>query len=115
MPPERYRVLISESAKQILREIVKKYGNKVYGILRDLILALEVEPEKKGQPLGGKLHGFFSLHYSRYRVIYKINGEEAIVLVVGAGWHESGLRAEIYQVVERLLQAGKLLPENPDR
>src|SRR5687767_14369565 len=115
MALERHRVVISESAKQMLRSIGKKYGKRVYETLRDLILALEFEPEKKGQPLRGKLHGLYSLHYSRYRVVYKIENDHPVVLVIGAGWHESGSRADIYQVIERLIQAGEVFPDNPDK
>ena len=112
MGQERYRVFLSESAKQMLRKIGEKYGKKVYEILRDLIFALEVEPEKKGQPLGGGLRGLYSLHYSRYRVIYKIQRDECVVLIVGAGWHESGSRADIYQVIERMIESGEIRPDS---
>lgn len=109
--PASHRVLITDAAKDMLLRIGKKYGKRVYETLRDMIRGLEFEPEKKGQALAGRLHGFYSLHYSRYRVVYRIDGEKAVVLVIGAGWHESGPRADIYQVIEQMLQSGVIDPK----
>jgi mRNA-degrading endonuclease RelE of RelBE toxin-antitoxin system len=65
-------------------------GKGTYETLRDLIRELQVEPEKKGDALRPPLAGLYSLHSSRFRVIYRGDGKELKVLVGGAGHHESG-------------------------
>ncbi len=103
---EYYLVRIGREAKEMLRKIGKKFGKKTYEALRDLIFELEFSPEQKGEALTGELHGLHSLHYSRFRVIYRIHNNEALVVVLAAGWHESGSRKDIYRILERLVESG---------
>ncbi len=104
-----YRVRIADSAKRDLRQIGKKYGRNTYETIRDLILDLEFDPGQKGELLGGRLRGLHSRHYSRFRIIYRIEGKEFVVIVVGAGYHESESRWDIYRSLERLIESGKLI------
>ena len=108
MESECFRVRMTDEAINMLRHIRKRYGNKTYEVLRDLILGLEVTPEQKGEPLRGVLKGLFSLHYSRFRVIYRIRQDRLVVLVLGAGFHESGSRRDIYRVIEGIVKRGLL-------
>lgn len=114
MPDKQFRVRLVNEAREMLRKIGRKFGKKTYQLLRDLIQDLEFEPEKKGLPLRSPLQGFYSLHYSRFRVIYRIEQDEAIVLVLGVGYHESGSRSDIYQIIERLIESGTLDIRKPD-
>ena len=109
MSGEYHRVRIAESAKKDLRHIGKKYGKKTYETIRELIVDLEFDPEKKGEALRAPLHGLHSLHYSRFRIIYRIDRGEFIVVVIGAGHHESDSRSDIYRSRERLIESGKLV------
>lgn len=109
MAIECFRVRLSSAAKDDLRSIGKRYGKKTYQVIRDLICGLESEPEKKGQSLVGRLRGLHSLHYSRFRIIYRIERRQAVVLVIGAGYHESDSRADIYKLIERALERGTLV------
>ncbi len=118
MSGDRFRVRIGESATDDLRRIGKKFGKKTYEIIRDLILDLAFEPKKKGEPLRGKLRGLHSLHYSRFRIIYRVQNDALMVLVVAAGWHESDSRKDVYALIEKALEAGMIdLPDskNADR
>lgn len=104
-----YRVRIAERAKKDLKRIGKKYGRNTYETIRDLILDLEFEPEQKGEALAGLLHGLHSRHYSRFRIIYRIDGREFVVVVIGAGYHEADSRADIYRSIERLIESGEFI------
>lgn len=104
-----YRVRIADRAKKDIRRIGKKYGKKTYETIRDLILDLECDPQQKGEALGGRLSGLLSRHYSRFRIIYFVDGREFIVVVVGAGYHESESRSDIYRSIERLIESGELV------
>ncbi len=108
MSEQYFRVRLTASAKDDLRRLGKRYGRKTYETVRDLIQDLEFEPGQKGEPLRGALRGFYSRHYSRFRIIYRIDGTEFVVLVVGAGYHESGSRNDIYKAIEKMLGSGKL-------
>ena len=110
----QYRVRLTDEATKMLRSIGRKYGKKTYEILRDLIRDLESEPQKKGFALRGKLAGFWSLHYSRFRVIYRIDDGRIRVVVVRAGYYESGSRRDIYAVLERLSDSGLIDINAPD-
>lgn len=107
-----YRVWLVPQAKEMLLKIGKKFGKNTYETLRDLIQELEFSPEQRGEVLVGELHGLYSLHYSRFRVIYKIRDGAAEVVVLAAGWHESGSRKDIYRVIERLVESGALNVED---
>lgn len=109
MANEYHRVRLTEQAKDDLRRIKKKYGKKTYEVLRDLILDLEFEPEKKGEPLAGQLAGLYSRHYSRFRIIYQIDREQFLVIVVGGGWHEADSRNDIYVMLERAIKRGSIV------
>ena len=108
---EPFRVLLTDQAVRMLRRVGKKYGAKTYGILRDLIKGLAHEPDKQGEPLRGRLSGLFSLHYSRFRVIYQIRERTCEVLVVAVGHHASGSRKDIYELLERIVEQGGLQDE----
>lgn len=111
---ECYRVRLVREAKEMLRKIGKKFGKNTYESLRDLIQELEFNPEQRGEALSGQLHGLYSLHYSRFRVIYRIHEGSAVVLVLAAGWHESGSRKDIYRILERMVESGILDIEDID-
>ena len=78
MDHTRYRVRLTDEAIKMLRRLGRRYGAKTYHTLRDLIKGLDFEPEKKGEPLRRQLQGLYSLHYSRFRVIYHIDGDEFV-------------------------------------
>jgi mRNA-degrading endonuclease RelE of RelBE toxin-antitoxin system len=90
----------------MLRRIGKKHGRSTYDHLKDLIRELEFEPEKKGQALGGPLKGLYSLHYARFRVIYRVEHPRSLVIVVATGYHASSTRRDIYEVLTRLVEKG---------
>lgn len=108
MSTEYFRVKLASIAKEQLRKIGKKYGKKTYETIRDLIRDLEFGSLEKGEPLGGRLKGLFSRHYSRFRIIYRVDRDEFEVIVIGCGWHESESRKDIYSVIERLVESGEI-------
>lgn len=104
----QYRVELTNEATESLRQVGKKYGKKSYEVLRKLIEELSSEPDKKGEALRGWLKGLHSLHYSRFRVIYKIKSDDEVVIVVTSGYHASGTRNDIYALLERMIKNGAI-------
>jgi len=80
--PSSWQILYTESAKS---EIENLDGPIRKIIKRAIEEKLMVEPLKFGLPLRRSLFGFFKLRVGSYRIIYKIEKKEVIVLVVSVG------------------------------
>jgi mRNA interferase RelE/StbE len=73
--------------------------------LRDRIDQLKIEPEKQGKALVDNLSEFRSVRAvgQRYRIVYKVEQERVLVLVVGIGRRKDGDKKDIYTLLEKLL------------
>lgn len=107
MSSDCFRVKLTDVAKDDLRRIRRKYGQKTYDTLKDLICDLEFEPTKKGEPLRGVLSGLYSRHYSRFRIVYQVRQEHFEVITISCGFHETGSRSDIYEALTRMIESGK--------
>lgn len=74
------------------------------------IEALTGEPEKLGKSLLGELSGYRSLRAAgqRFRVIYKIEKKQVIVIVVALGIRKEGDKRDIYALAQKLVKLGLL-------
>jgi len=74
------------------------------------IEALTGEPEKLGKPLLGELSGYRSLRAAgqRFRVIYKIEKKQVIIIVVALGIRKEGDKRDIYALAQKLVKLGLL-------
>lgn len=74
------------------------------------IEALTGEPEKLGKPLLGELSGYRSPRAAgqRFRVIYKIEKKQVIVIVVALGIRKEGDKRDIYALAQKLVKLGLL-------
>jgi len=72
------------------------------------IEALKAHPEQIGKPLVGELAAYRSLRVAgqRYRVIYRIEKQRVIVLVVALGIRKEGDKRDIYALAKKLLKLG---------
>jgi mRNA interferase RelE/StbE len=73
--------------------------------LSDRIDKLKLDPEKQGKPLVDKLKGYRSVRAvsQRYRIIYRVDIDKVIVLVVGMGLRQEGDKGDVYALIERSL------------
>jgi mRNA interferase RelE/StbE len=73
---------------------------------------LAKEPEKQGKPLLGELAGYRSLRTvgQRYRIIYRVDRGQILVLVVAVGIRKEGDKRDIYALAKRLIRLGLLEP-----
>ena len=83
----------------MLGAIVEPHRSTLLGRIR----GLETDPEKQGKPLVASLKGNRSLRVGRYRVVYQVQRSRIIVLVVGVGMRKEGDRADVYELVRKLL------------
>ncbi len=73
-----YQVQVSRKFEKQLRKLDKPIREKVIEELEKLKNDLEL-----GEELRQNLKGYRSIHVDDYRAVYQVNGDTAIVLVVG--------------------------------
>jgi mRNA interferase RelE/StbE len=101
--PIEYRIQLTPLALEMLAEVNDQRHREG---LTNRIEKLKSEPEKQGKPLGDILKGYRSVRAvgERYRIIYKVDRNLVVVLVVGVGLRRQGNKSDIYATIERLLQ-----------
>lgn len=77
------------------------------------INTLASEPEKRGKPLQGELRGIRSLRAAgqRYRILYRLERDRVVVLVVAIGLRKEGGKRDVYSLARKLLRQRLLDPE----
>lgn len=98
-----YRIFITPIALEMLGAIADR---RIREKIRDIIDRLAHEPEKQGKSLLGELAGYRSIRAvgQRYRIIYKIEREKVVVLIVALGIRRKGSKADIYSLAKKLLR-----------
>lgn len=107
-----YQVELTFQAQKMLENISDR---RVQERIRERIDGLVQEPGKQGKPLFADLAGFRSLRAvgQRYRIIYQIQEETVIVIVLAVGLRKQGSSKDIYQLAKKLLKLG--LVEKPGK
>jgi mRNA interferase RelE/StbE len=98
-----YEILLTVRASQLFEQIKDRREQE------KLLLRLEKlkqEPEKQGKALTQELQGYRSIRAvgQRYRIIYRIDETEVIVLVIAIGRRKEGDKRDIYEITKHLLQ-----------
>ena len=98
-----YEIRLTPQALEMLADIKDKRHQK---ILSERINKLKTDPLLQGKALVDNLRGYRSLRAvgQRYRIIYKVELDQIIVLVVGVGLRKEGDKNDIYTLIERFLQ-----------
>ena len=67
-------------------------------------------PEQQGKALIGELAGFRSVRTvgPRYRIVYRVERREIVVVIVAVGRRKSGDKGDIYELAKKLLRQGLL-------
>ncbi len=78
--------------------------------LKSSLRRLEHEPDKQGKPLSGELKGYRSVRAAgqRYRILYRLEAEQIIVVVAALGIRREGDKDDIYEIAKKLKRAGLL-------
>ena len=66
---------------------------------------LKDEPEKQGKALSEELLGYRSIRSvgQRYRIIYRIEQDRVVVVIVGVGRRKEGDKRDVYAVTQDLI------------
>ena len=68
------------------------------------------DPERQGKPLSDELTGYRSIRAvgQRYRILYKLEAEQVIVVVVALGMRKQWDKKDVYELAKKLAQLGLL-------
>ena len=103
-----WRISITPTAMRMLTGISdRRIREKIVAVIDRLV----EEPEKQGKSMLGELAGFRSIRAvgQRYRIIiYTLNGDEIVVMVVAVGIRRDKARDDIYNLAKKLLRLGLL-------
>ena len=102
-----HEVRWTEPAIKLLGEIADQ---RIQRNLLEAAAELSTDPDKRGRRLTGNLAGYWSLHWSHYRIIYLIDEESDTVFVLAVGLRQEHKPRDIYQLAQRLLRRGLLEP-----
>lgn len=102
-----YRVDILPAAQDMVLKIADR---RIQEKLLERMTALASDPELQGKPLGDDLGGYRSIRAvgQRYRIIYRVERSEVVVVVVAAGIRKEGSREDVYRVAAKLIRLGLL-------
>ncbi len=66
---------------------------------------LAVDPLMQGKPLRDKLAGYYSVRTfrQRYRIVFAVDLEHAVIFIVGIGIRRQGSTSDIYERVNKLI------------
>lgn len=98
-----YQIELIPLALRLLSEV--KDQREQQGLL-ERIAKLKQDPEKQGKALSGELKGYRSVRAvgQRYRIVYRVEREQVVVVVIGVGRRKQGDKRDIYTVIEGLLE-----------
>lgn len=98
-----YRIVITPTGFKLLKAISDR---RIREQIRDRIDGLAHDPEQQGKPLREELAGFRSLRAvgQRYRILYRVERKQVLVLVVAVGIRKEGDRHDIYQIAKKLIR-----------
>ena len=104
---KHWNVIILPRAKKHLATISDR---RVQEGLKTCLRRLEYEPEKQGKPLSDELTGYRSIRAvgQRYRILYKLEAEQVIVVVVALGMRKQGDKKDVYELAKKLARLGLL-------
>jgi len=102
-----YNVEFMEAAK---KQLVSIKDRRLREKIVERAEALAVDPEKQGKKLGGDLEGYRSIRAigQRYRIIYRVDGENVVVVVVSLGIRKESDKKDVYKLTQRLFSLGLL-------
>lgn len=102
-----WAIALTPTARAMLEAISDR---RVQRQIRSRIDALARDPEQQGKPLLGELRSLRSVRTAgqRYRILYRVDRREVLVLVVAMGLRKEGDRRDIYALAKKLLRLGLL-------
>ena len=101
----KWQVIILPVAEELLAAIKDV---RIRQNISKRITRLEDDPEKQGKLLSDELTGYRSIRAigQRYRIIYKVEEERVVVVVVALGIRKEGDKKDVYELAKKLARLG---------
>jgi mRNA interferase RelE/StbE len=103
----KWSVIILPVAEGLLAAIRdRRVRNQIF----KRISRLDNDPEKQGKPLSAELANYRSVGAvgERYRIIYRVEEERVVVVVVAVGIRKAGDKKDVYELAKKLARLGLL-------
>lgn len=103
----KWKILLTPTSRKMLGEI---RDERVRKKIAERINGLREAPELQGKPMISELKSYRSLRAvgQRYRIIYRWEKDNIIVVVVAIGLRKDGDKTDIYALTKKLLKLGLL-------
>ena len=98
-----YQVELTPTARDALADITDK---RIQRNIYNRLLRLEKDPDRQGEALTENLTGYRSVRAAneRYRIIYRIKDEEAVVSVEFIGIRREGSKSDVYVLFSQIVE-----------
>lgn len=95
-----YSLRFTPLAIEMLEEIRDRRSRQA---VLSRVRKLAAEPEKQGKALVGDFQGLRSVRAAgqRYRIVYRVEREAVVVVVIGVGFRQEGARRDVYRRLAR--------------
>ena len=105
-----WKIVLTPTAQRMLAAVRDR---RVRSLLGRRIERLAEDPDKQGKPLVGELMGYRSLRAvgQRFRILYRLEKRQVVVLVVALGRREEGGKKDVYALAKKLIRLRLLEPE----
>jgi mRNA interferase RelE/StbE len=106
-----YRIKLTEAAVQMIKGIEAPARTQIIRKIEQL----KKEPALLGKPLSGPLKGYRSVRAAgqRYRVVYRIDDPEIVVIVIAVGIRKAGDKRDVYELMKKLVKTGIVENDGP--
>lgn len=103
----RWNIKLTQPA---LRQFAAIKDNRIREQISRKINALTDNPEKQGKPLSDELTGYYSVRAvaQRYRILYRLEADQIIVVVVAMGIRKDGDKKDVYALAKKMARLGLL-------
>lgn len=107
-----YKIKLTELATQTIKSVEATARGQIIRKIEQL----KDEPTLMGKPLSGPLKGFRSVRAAgqRYRIVYRIENAQVVVIVVAVGIRKEGDKKDIYELMKKLVNTGIVRVDDHD-
>lgn len=94
--------------KPALRQLAAIKDTRIREQISRKINALTDNPEQQGKPLSDELAGYYSVRAvaQRYRILYRLEADQIIVVVVAMGIRKEGDKKDVYALAKKMARLG---------
>ena len=99
---QEYQVILTKQSRKLFKKIKDRREKQ---LLLAKLEKLKYNPNIQGKALVKQLSGYRSVRAvgQRYRIVYQVQEEKVLVVVVGIGRRKEGNKKDIYSMTKKIL------------